>query len=1727
MTSLSFSNATQAARGGNAAAMPPPGAHLMMAPPPSGGNPFAAAPPGFRGKVPPGQMPMMAGKPKIVMRPPSAAEDGQPLAANLPLNRPVSQGTTASHPGPPGRGLTGSPRPPPQFALVNGKKIMVPPGTKLPMGNPGLNLASSATAAVAPPQAMMHGKKILMMPPGQGLATSRRPSFTTSPPPGGMTGRGAAAAASGRGGPSPFHPNPGQSLVRPPMQVTASPSPRPQPTREAAAGATGHKPSLLQSLTSAFSFLKRGSDVDKEREVEARQHNPIALQQQQQQQQQQRQTPPGPAVRGKGAAVGPSRALMPNSHPSPSPARRPSPKQQPAHPPLLMSGMKKMMIGQPPTLLGGKSPPLMSPSKSGNVSGGGAAATRAPIRVPPAQMMAIKRPPGGGGHVVGTKKAIMDPPPPATVRSRANSLERPPLGASRSSSVAAVSLPGARSASSPQLPLQPRPSPMGLRPVKRILGSPLPHAQLIPAPSQQQPQRRPRSGSASPTPMSVPSSPFTVAPPEVAAAATVLRVPSSTVFKEEQLPSAGIRSPRRRHWRLGESSEDSDSDGAGAGGGDGGAHASAQVEAASHSHIASDLRSSSSIRNADGVVGSDRARENTVEEKEKALQEDDNALLPESSSSSLPRQVTERETEDHSLHHGDNGYNNDTHPSTDALTSKPEAAGAAAAVASPSSSMHHNGNKKSPASTTLVPVRKTATSEARIAAAAAKRRQEEERQRHEAARKDGLVSKRRQSAQPKSVPPATHASRTQSTAAARVARESPSPQEEEEEDNTQKPSNLEPSSHSITSTLSRRSPLSVSDDSDSVLGAVKSPRSPARGGVRTAGDGGPPASPGSVSTPSRKRIGKSAHFDPSGTPRNEQRQRKRQRQRQLRRPRSRLRTCSQNTRRSTSKRGNGNVNGDHSDAADEEDDESGLEELTSSDLYRLAKFLRDSSAGAMGAGIDDLQRRDRRRRSLLRGDNGSDRDADADSSDDTSWGLRHRGRQRRQQHSTGKRRSALPLSTVGIPWRYTGPRRSLGPFASPPPVRRPLGYINVGGGRYARVGGSPYTNSRGRPRATSVEVVPLDTTNTRALLSRAGAYGSRSPLVDQRNRRPSALVDAGHRAVASELKASALLDSKQASSSRGGGRALAPYYSREQRQLFRCHSSVHHPHTRSGCSHSGLGLDDTMSSAVESQHPYCVSTSALLPAMQSMVPLRGGVAATYEPHEPQRGRSSPLPDPLPRAADQPYNLPQHLPSSRSTVAATGPIGLLIPDMYKVDPALEPSAYTPVAARANDAAGPVRPASLGRSSSDQLYDLPPALSLHALPAEAAAAARSRSVTSSRKSNIGGDEAETRSAAAPAVPSLIPTDLSPALSTHSQGLGSHLRTSSPRTQQQWRQRQEQNDVQQTNSGTAASNLRRVGGVTAVAAHPEVHPTYADPNACWPPSRKKETVYLSKATIARLSTPQGCRGSLGRGSAAAIRPISRRSHGGGGGNSSVVAQTCTRWLDELLASTTVTTTGVRTGWGVGGGEDATGAANAIPVVDLRREFKPYIVDSGAGGRGSPSNVRAAFQSLRNIGATDYTNEFTGSRARPHVPVISFKHMIGTHSATGSPPRMGGAATVKTVSGVSDGLPFRAYSSIRVHDPTRKSPWALAPEREGLDVLPGRPALSRRRRIAVADNAAAENDTVVEEVHLDEHRRPYLVVRPVLSSEEKEAQRAAVERLSRPKPIYRRAGDPLTSPR
>ncbi|KAG5511435.1 hypothetical protein JKF63_07398 [Porcisia hertigi] len=1037
-----------------------------------------------------------------------------------------------------------------------------------------------------------------------------------------------------------------------------------------------------------------------------------------------------------------------------------------------------------------------------------------------------------------------------------------------------------------------------------------------------------------------------------------------------------------------------------------------------------------SSEDSDSTLGSDGAQINTATH-DAAQHTEESTLPPEPPSPSLSHHVEARDSRVE-------GYDNDTHNSAGAEISRIPAA--------------------------CPPVRQTAKTAARSTAAVVSRQEEggEGGQRRPGeVRKKELQSRKLRSA------PSTSPPRTQETSPLRPTREAhpveepPSPKDD---DDTQKPSSVGQNSHSTTSPLSRRASPSPSphDSTASASAELKTPGLPICSRDNRGG-GALPRTRGATPTQLQKRTDKTHHRNSLNVQQNGQAH--------PRRLQSKIRSRSENARH-----GGGSEDG----SSDGEDTSAhGLRDLTTRDLYRLANLLRDTNANISGASDDHWQRRSSKQRSYHHGNGARDGNAATDSEDSDSW-----GRQRRQQ-SNRRSRSTLPVTTIGIPWRYTGTRHSSNVFASPPRVRRPLGYINVGGGCYARVGGSPYTRPRSRPRATSVEVVPLDTTNAYAPFRDAGANGWSPPVSGAWSPKISPLVDDGRHPSVTDLHAKAVLDSQRRTSSMrsGGDKVVTLYHGSQQRQLPGKHGSPIRRHTGGGGSAAGISLDDTVSSAADSQHPYCVSTSVMPPLSQSISPLRHHPTAVHEQCEQQRGESSSQPGFLLRQAlGQPYNV-----SQQRLVLTSAPVGSelavsLSPREDKTNPVVGrlqhaasqrsnlrgPSTTTPVSAVA------ARTAAAAEASSRSLVGNPGTLSA--------------SVADSEKVEVKGTAAPAR--------------------TGSQSAGSRLRrTPSPSAQ------------------------RQTEGYTQRSSNHTVH---ADPGAHWTPSRKRETVCLSKDTIKRLSTPQQRRGGASTNGALAVSPILRRSHSGvDGNNSGRTVQTCSKWLDEILSSTIVKSAGVRVG---SGAEEAAATLNAIPVVDLRREFKPRITGSGGG----PSCPRAVSPSLRDSEVRDYTHGFTGSRARPHVPGISFKNMIGARSATGSPPRKratgASAATVKTVKGISEGLPFQAYSSIHIHDPTRKSPWALAPEREVFKLVPGKATLSRRRRIPVAGNASSEKDasdtqlcesdpvprTVVEEVHLDEHSRPYLVLRPLPTSEEMEAQRATVERLSKPKPIYRRPDDP-----
>lgn len=1922
-------------------------------------------PPGVQVKMPPGLMSggkaMLMGK-KMMMPPPGLSRPTSPSRSPQSTSLAGGVGTGAPSPGSMGRPspsgsqrtpspgaapmpghppplVSAGPHPPaPQFAVVNGKKIMVPPGTKLP--------------GPAPPGLTIGGKKMMMTGAGGPSPTQQQQRPTTSPrptfpspgpgakqpqhmpegahllvPPGQQPPQSGTAGGGNNGGPSPLRPGTNPSPIRPqrgsspPQQQQqavppvsffspAYPIQHPPPDQQQQQSVK-KKHGVMNGLSGVLSFLKVDNDSDEEK-VNERRH----AQQQQQQQQPNgtlsppphlngsptppragQPTPPRPgqptpprsafiAGQGKKIILPPGAKLLPGMKgpphlypPSPSP---PSAAQQraklPAGPVLVgppPPGAMKMMFASahPP-------PPQPPPqSRSGSVDSHENVpnlpiflASAVPPRAvsPSAQQprkVLLKAPPGA----VVMKKVRMPPPaetPPITQNnnggsSRLPSPEMPPL----------ASLPSSRSASvltppdavlSEQHQQQQQPYPpiaAGTHLVKHMVGPLPPGAKLITSP----PNGLKPVASLQSHP---PPHPLTSAP----APAGVLRVPSSTVLKDGELPEAGVQTPPQPRRRLGESSEDSDDEenekASNSKNRRSNQHGNAQLAMnEKQSHAASQ---DSSLVSGEAPSKEDSARSGSAEHEQRQSYE-----------VGVDAKHAEAETEeveegvDVAVEDDDN-----SHPSASPkshmnnVASPPSSAETASASAQTS-------KKKKKLSAPLPPVRQTASSAAAAArsaaaAAAAKKKKREEAESALRRRQAKLAGVRR----------------TPKSAKAEPA----SPQEEE---TTQKPPSIDRrSSASVVSTPS----LSHSVASSSSGSSAASPHADA----------------------SEHGVAQSDRRKPRPTPTRRREETQQQQQRRSDRKPTSPATQSKEKKSerkvgSSQKRRERRFNVS-SDDDDDKSDDSGSERLTSRELYKLVHALRDKKAEKQRRGRRDASRGSSRC-SGLDSANGDD-----NASEVEDWGLRStafsnssgsrrrhslsatRQRQRQKEeevlrHQQGHHcRSSLPVSTIGIPWRYTSTSRTSEPFATPSPVRRPLGYINVGGGRYARVGGSPYalrrasTTTTGKAvtssrhtstapfgRVHSVHSIPLDISNT--TLHPSARNGSSPPLlVDALDPATSAIVDARDNAVVEEVRASSLRR-------RGGpvGGVRGSFSGASGHQQLRHSLPLNSPlRFSSPVRPEDGGLNESFST-VDSQHPYCVSASALLPSMQALTPARRSLNSPAPPSQRQQQQALLLPPEL--ETQIPAQQQQQQQSSRTnqppmslrtaaTATAREPFVELSPEKRKADPSPQPqqakkeeeekkiekaaggsrssdtnnnnnvhrtddfnitntgtsanaapsplaalrrsaffeqlhsgysSAHTaaPITSSAAIVGGPspdvsgskntlpvadANPLAFPCSSGDgggrgsgnsagwewgRRRPTTPAeshvsnTSLDSAayaPAAAAAAAKAKQrkhspppdtsspplVRSAAKSEVGGSVA----------PSLIPTTGSTAKNAEAAAMAaacprngdvSSVRASTPaaaRHAQQQQQRSASTRVRASSVGAA---------VSAAATGQRSYQSHYNPDPYRPPSRKKEPVRLTRATIARLSTPQQRRGGGSAAAAAAmLSPIARRSAGGDANSST--AQTCSKWLDEILGSTTVTATGVRAG---GKGQDAAAAAaGALPIVDLRSDFKPRVAEIEGSVAGSGPGKRAAALALQDPDANDYTRDFTGSRPRPHIPNVSFKHMVGARSQspahdTGSSSAAGakhanGAApptiTVREVHGVEDGLPFEMYSSIRIHDPTRKSPWALAPEREGLDVLPGRPALARRRRLPDPNNktnavggdgsphseeddgeeasgvngtrkrkacGGADGRTVVEEVHLDEHRRPYLVVRPVPSAEAAEAQRIAVARLSKPKPIYQRA--------
>ncbi|ORC85057.1 uncharacterized protein TM35_000381320 [Trypanosoma theileri] len=215
-------------------------------------------------------------------------------------------------------------------------------------------------------------------------------------------------------------------------------------------------------------------------------------------------------------------------------------------------------------------------------------------------------------------------------------------------------------------------------------------------------------------------------------------------------------------------------------------------------------------------------------------------------------------------------------------------------------------------------------------------------------------------------------------------------------------------------------------------------------------------------------------------------------------------------------------------------------------------------------------------------------------------------------------------------------------------------------------------------------------------------------------------------------------------------------------------------------------------------------------------------------------------------------------------------------------------------------------------------------------------------------------------------------------------------------------------------------------------------------------------------------------------------------------------------------------------------------IPVVDLRKEFKPHLETSARSREPitttittttttTPSKIRPGY-GVKNISPSrcrsNHHTQSTSTRG-----VLSSRHYSQQRSARGasrSPTRY------------VDIPEEKMFSSFDIKEPERPSAWAMGPERSNLPLNSPR---TRRRVVKKmtsshvihsGDDMEMDKSSggsgsdgvkpvlIVEELRLDEQRRPYMLIREVpYGPAAVAAQRDSVERLSRPRPVYVRRED------
>lgn len=264
------------------------------------------------------------------------------------------------------------------------------------------------------------------------------------------------------------------------------------------------------------------------------------------------------------------------------------------------------------------------------------------------------------------------------------------------------------------------------------------------------------------------------------------------------------------------------------------------------------------------------------------------------------------------------------------------------------------------------------------------------------------------------------------------------------------------------------------------------------------------------------------------------------------------------------------------------------------------------------------------------------------------------------------------------------------------------------------------------------------------------------------------------------------------------------------------------------------------------------------------------------------------------------------------------------------------------------------------------------------------------------------------------------------------------------------------------------------------------------------------------------------------------------GGGLSTSMTSdctQSCKEWLDDIFNSVgcaTLAPAGIQKGSHPPSHAVRVSPRSRQPMripihrVDMRWQFKPLTTADAA------RPERLGHQLAERLQQLD--RDFLGDPLAKSTRTIQFSRMTGVRSQqTASSdatnrhnhgdekrPRSRESARMTVAVDIPDGLPFESYSTVRVKQPSQPSAWALAPARDPRPFPPGHPATRRCYPSSAnhGDGNQGHNDSkLIQEVRIDEHLQPYVLVKEVPTGAAAEAQRDAVKRLSKPKPVYVRA--------